>query len=56
MRVFQACSYKLPGIVYISDGSGSNFFDPGRVRSIFCGSGRVGSAIYCLGMNLENFS
>jgi len=26
-----------------SDGSGSNFFDPGRVGSIFCGSGRVES-------------
>jgi len=28
-----------------SDGSGSKFFDPGR----------VGSAIYGLGLNLENF-
>jgi len=26
-----------------SDGSGSKIFDPGRVESIFCGSGRVGS-------------
>jgi len=27
----------------------------GRVRSIFCGSGQVGSVIYGLGLNLENF-
>jgi len=38
-----------------SDGSGSKFFDPGRFRSIFCGLGRVGSAIYGSGLNLENF-
>jgi len=38
-----------------SDGSGSKIFDPSRVRSIFCGSGWVRSAIYGLGLNLENF-
>jgi len=32
-----------------SDGFGSKIFDPGRVGSIFCGSDRVGSAIYGLG-------
>jgi len=31
--------------VWTSDGSGSKFFDPGR----------VGSATYGLGLNLENF-
>jgi len=35
--------------VYISDGSRSKIFDPGQVGSIFCGSGRVRSAIYGLG-------
>jgi len=30
-------------------------FDPGQVGSIFCGSSQVGSAIYGLGLNLENF-
>jgi len=35
----------------ISDESGSK--NLGRVN--FCGSGRVGSAIYGLGLNLENF-
>jgi len=38
-----------------SDGSGSKIYDPGRVGSIFCGLGRVGSAIYGMGLNLENF-
>jgi len=28
----------------------------GRVRSIFCGSGQAGSAIYGLGLNLKFFS
>jgi len=32
----------LVTIVISSDGSGSKYFDPGRVGSIFCGSGRVG--------------
>jgi len=36
-------------------GPGQKFFVPGRVRSIFCGSGQVGSAIYGLGLNSENF-
>jgi len=31
------------------------FFDLGRVGSIFCGSGRVRSAIFGLGLGLENF-
>jgi len=34
-------------------GPGQNFLT--RVGSIFCGSGRVRSAIYDLGLNLENF-
>jgi len=43
-----------------SDGSGSKLFDPGQVRSIFCGSGQVGlggveSVIYGLGLNFEIF-
>jgi len=28
---------------------------PGRVNFLWLGSGRVGSAIYGLGLNLENF-
>jgi len=39
----------------ISDESGSHIFNPGQVGSIFCGSDRVGSAIYGLGLNMENF-
>jgi len=39
----------------ISDGSGSKIFDPGQVGSIFCGSGRVGSAIHGLGLNFGKF-
>jgi len=39
-----------------SDESGSKLFDPGWVRSIFCGLGWVGSAIYGLSLSLENFS
>jgi len=38
-----------------SDGSGSKNFDLGRVSFLWLGSGRVGSAIYGLGLNLENF-
>jgi len=38
-----------------SDGSVSKFFDPGQIGSIFCGLGRVGSAIYGLGLNLKIF-
>jgi len=34
----------------ISDGSGSKLFDPGRVNYLW-----LGSAIYGLGLNLENF-
>jgi len=41
--------------VCVSDGSGSKIFDPGRVGSIFCGSGRVGSDIHGFGLNFENF-
>jgi len=44
--------YRVMHLMYIemhryvsSDGSGSNIFDPGQ----------VGSAIYGLGLNLENF-
>jgi len=52
----------LSEIIYVrktSDGSGSKFFDPGQVGSIFYVSGQVGSvrvrsAIYGLGLNLEN--
>jgi len=33
-----------------SDGSGSNIFDPGRVKFLL-----VGSSIFGLGMDLENF-
>jgi len=40
---------------HASEGSGPKFFDPGWVGSIFCGSGQVGSAIYGLVLNLENF-
>jgi len=39
----------------ISDGSGSKIFDAGRVGSNFCCLGQVGSAIFGLGMDLENF-
>jgi len=39
--------------VLTSDGSGSKMFDPVRVRSNFFA--RVGSAIFSLGMDLENF-
>jgi len=45
----------LPKEEMASDGSGSKIFDPGWVGSIFCGSGRVGSDIYGLGLNFENF-
>jgi len=38
-----------------SDGSGTKIFDLGWVGSVFCGSGQVGSAIYGLGLNFENF-
>jgi len=41
--------------LYCSDGSGSKIFDPGRVNFLWLGSGWVGSAIYGLGLNLENF-
>jgi len=41
--------------VLVSDGSGSKFFDPDWVGSIFCGSGQVGSAVNGLSLNLENF-
>jgi len=42
-------------LVLSSDGSGSKMFDPGQVGSIFCGSDRVESAIYGLGLILEIF-
>jgi len=42
-------------LILISDGFGSNIFVPGQVESIFSGLGRVGSAIYGLGLDLENF-
>jgi len=42
-------------IPWLSDGSGSKFFDPGRVNFLWLGSGQVRSAIYGLGLNLENF-
>jgi len=38
-----------------SDGSGSKIFDPGQIGSIFSSSIQVGSAIYGLGLDLENF-
>jgi len=36
--------FNIPFILFVnySDGSGSKIFDPGRVRSIFCGPGWVG--------------
>jgi len=39
----------------VSDGSGSKVFDPGRVNFLLLGLGGVGSVIYGLGLNLENF-
>jgi len=42
----------IMSLVYASDGSGSKFFDPGQVGSIFVAL--VGSAICGLGLNLEN--
>jgi len=36
-------------------GLGQNFFTRFRPGQFFCGSGWVGSAIYGLGLNLENF-
>jgi len=53
---FNWAFYSTQIFTRISDGSGSKNFDPGQVVSILCGSGRVGSAIYGLGLNLENFS
>jgi len=53
LRVF---AFKGGWFCGFSDGSRSKFFNPGGVRSIFCGLGQVGSAIYGLGLNLENFS
>jgi len=37
-----------------SDVSWSKIFDPGQVNFWWLGSGRVGSAIYGLGLNLKN--
>jgi len=39
--------------LYNNDGSRSKTFDPGQVGSIFVT--RFGSAIYVLGLGLENF-
>jgi len=39
----------------VNDGSRSNIFEPGQVRWIFSSLGRVGAAIYGLGLDLENF-
>jgi len=51
MYIFLGWKIQSPNIKVM--GPGQKFLT--WVGSIFCGSGRVGSAIYGLGLNLENF-
>jgi len=53
--------YEWNGLIYLSDGSGSKFFDPGQVGSIFNGLGWVSHLWFGLGfgkfpLTTSNFS